>query len=92
MEQEPKSGFFRDDGTEINPDLIVKPSLCVSCLAAFPSNPDLWAGELQRRFPGYRPGGILQEWRTSLELILRVTQDRSVCSWHVEEISDREAT
>jgi hypothetical protein len=26
-----KSGFFRDDGSEINPDLIVKPSLCVSC-------------------------------------------------------------
>lgn len=31
MKEEPKSGFFRDDGTEINPDLIVKPSLCVSC-------------------------------------------------------------
>jgi len=31
MNEEPKSGFFRDDGTEINPDLIVKPSLCVSC-------------------------------------------------------------
>ena len=25
------SGFFYDDGTEINPALIVKPSLCVSC-------------------------------------------------------------
>ena len=24
-------GFFRDDGTEINPDLIAKPSLGVSC-------------------------------------------------------------
>ena len=24
-------GFFHGDGTEINPDLIVKPSLCVSC-------------------------------------------------------------
>ena len=23
--------FMRDDGTEINPDLIAKPSLCVSC-------------------------------------------------------------
>ena len=23
--------FFRDDGTEIKPDLIAKPSLCVSC-------------------------------------------------------------
>lgn len=31
MKDEPKSGFFRDDGTEINPDMIVKPSLCVSC-------------------------------------------------------------
>ena len=31
MNGEPKSGFFRDDGTEINPDLIAKPSLCVSC-------------------------------------------------------------
>ena len=31
MTDEPKSGFFRDDGTEINPDLISKPSLCVSC-------------------------------------------------------------
>jgi hypothetical protein len=25
------SGFFRDDGTEINPALVVKPALCVSC-------------------------------------------------------------
>ena len=24
-------GFFRDDGTVITPDLIRKPSLCVSC-------------------------------------------------------------
>jgi hypothetical protein len=31
MSDKPKSGFFRDDGTEINPSLIVKPSLCVSC-------------------------------------------------------------
>jgi hypothetical protein len=23
--------FIRDDGTKINPDLIAKPSLCVSC-------------------------------------------------------------
>ena len=23
--------FFDDDGTEINPDLIAKPSLCASC-------------------------------------------------------------
>ena len=25
------TGLIRDDGTEINPDLIAKPSLCVSC-------------------------------------------------------------
>jgi hypothetical protein len=31
MTEQPKSGFFDDDGTEINPDLITKPSLCVSC-------------------------------------------------------------
>ena len=31
MEDQPKWGFFHDDGTPINPDLIVKPSLCVSC-------------------------------------------------------------
>ncbi|MFO0795460.1 MAG: hypothetical protein U0586_15515 [Candidatus Brocadiaceae bacterium] len=24
-------GFFNDDGTEINPDLIPKPDLCVTC-------------------------------------------------------------
>ena len=24
-------GYFDDDGTEVNSDLIVKPSLCVSC-------------------------------------------------------------
>ena len=23
--------FFHDDGTEVNPDLIPKPSLCISC-------------------------------------------------------------
>lgn len=31
MEQEPKSGLFDGDGTEVNADLILKPSLCVSC-------------------------------------------------------------
>lgn len=31
MREQPKSGFFRDDGTEVNPNLIAKPSLCVSC-------------------------------------------------------------
>lgn len=31
MMEQPKWGFFRDDGTEINPGLIAKPSLCVSC-------------------------------------------------------------
>ena len=25
------SQFFNDDGTEVNPDLIPKPSLCISC-------------------------------------------------------------
>lgn len=24
-------GFYRDDGTEINPELIPKPSLCILC-------------------------------------------------------------
>lgn len=24
-------GFFNDDGTEINPDLVPKPGLCVTC-------------------------------------------------------------
>ena len=23
--------FFHDDGTEVNPDLLPKPSLCISC-------------------------------------------------------------
>lgn len=31
MTEQPRWGFFRDDGTEINPDLIAKPGLCVSC-------------------------------------------------------------
>jgi hypothetical protein len=31
MKGEFESGLFRDDGTEINPDLIVKPTLCVTC-------------------------------------------------------------
>jgi len=31
MTEQLQFGFFRDDGTEINPDLIAKPSLCVSC-------------------------------------------------------------
>ena len=30
--------FFRDDGTEINPELITKPSLCVTCRKD--NNPD----------------------------------------------------
>ena len=31
MTEKQPSGFFRNDGTEITPDLISKPSLCVSC-------------------------------------------------------------
>jgi hypothetical protein len=31
MQSENPFGLYDDDGTEINPDLIVKPSLCVSC-------------------------------------------------------------
>jgi hypothetical protein len=33
MEQNNKKlhGFFRDDGTEINPELVPKPGLCVLC-------------------------------------------------------------
>ncbi|OGV68817.1 MAG: hypothetical protein A2283_22635 [Lentisphaerae bacterium RIFOXYA12_FULL_48_11] len=31
MKENKNWGFFKDDGTEINPDLIAKPSLCVSC-------------------------------------------------------------
>jgi hypothetical protein len=31
MKGEYESGFFRDDGTEINLGLIVKPTLCVTC-------------------------------------------------------------
>lgn len=27
-----KSRYFDDDGNEMNPDLVSKPSLCVSCL------------------------------------------------------------
>ena len=30
-DNEPRLGFFDDDGTPINADLIPKPSLCVSC-------------------------------------------------------------
>jgi hypothetical protein len=30
MEEKP-SGFFNDDGTEINPELVPKPSLCLTC-------------------------------------------------------------
>ena len=38
MKNEAESGFFRDDGTRIDPDLIVKPSLCESC--RLDGNPD----------------------------------------------------
>ncbi len=31
MKGESGSGFFRDDGTAINPDLIRKPGLCITC-------------------------------------------------------------
>jgi hypothetical protein len=31
MTEPRRFGFFRDDGTEILPDLTAKPSLCVSC-------------------------------------------------------------
>jgi hypothetical protein len=32
MEDKSLSGFFNDDGTEINPELIPKPGLCILCL------------------------------------------------------------
>jgi hypothetical protein len=28
---EPVHGFFRDDGTPVNPELVPKPSLCILC-------------------------------------------------------------
>lgn len=31
MKRKPEVGFFRDDGTEIDPALIRKPELCLSC-------------------------------------------------------------
>ena len=30
--EEPKFRFFDDDGTEITPDLVPKPGLCLSCI------------------------------------------------------------
>jgi len=30
-DSEPIDGFFNDDGTPINPELVPKPSLCVLC-------------------------------------------------------------
>lgn len=29
---DPISGYFHDDGTPLNPDLIPKPQLCLSCI------------------------------------------------------------
>lgn len=31
MFDEGESHFYRDDGSEINPELVSKPSLCVTC-------------------------------------------------------------
>jgi hypothetical protein len=31
MNNDPQFKFFQDDGTEFNPNLIAKPSLCISC-------------------------------------------------------------
>lgn len=34
MNEKPDNGeahFYRDDGTEINPELVLKPGLCVTC-------------------------------------------------------------
>lgn len=31
MHKQREFGFFREDGTPMNPDIIAKPSLCVSC-------------------------------------------------------------
>jgi hypothetical protein len=41
MTERPSFGFFRDDGTEINPDLIAKLSLCVSCRKEQDSNEEV---------------------------------------------------
>ena len=30
-DNEPRMGYFDDDGTEVNPDLFPKPSLCLTC-------------------------------------------------------------
>ncbi len=31
-DSEPIEGFFNDDGTPINPELVPKPGLCILCL------------------------------------------------------------
>jgi hypothetical protein len=49
--------------------------------AAFPSHADLWADELNRRFPGHSPEVILREWLTSLDMISRAAGEWDACSW-----------
>jgi hypothetical protein len=41
MKEHVPHGFFRDDGAEINPDLIAKPSLCASCRKDRDSNEEI---------------------------------------------------
>jgi len=65
MQDEKPFGLYDDDGNEINSDLIVKPSLCVSCTKdAEPSEEMLCLlnradqeGEDEFRCDAYQPKG-----------------------------------
>ncbi len=40
MSSDEISGFFNDDGTRINPELVPKPGLCLTCKKDDDNNPE----------------------------------------------------
>ena len=54
-------------------------------LDALPSSDAPIADELRQRFPDFEPAQILCEWRSSLQQIISLAAERSICHWYGDD-------
>jgi hypothetical protein len=58
-------------------------------LDALPSSVTPIADELRQRFPDCEPARILDEWRTSLQQIISLASERSICHWYGDDFESK---
>ena len=58
-------------------------------LGALPSSAAPIADELRQRFPDCEPSQILGEWRSSLQQIIFLAGERSICHWYGDDTQSK---